>query len=124
MVLLQASIQGTPSPHSLTPPRHAPYFAKGQQALCPVPSLFAAPSFTPASALYRADDTTPPTGSGHSPSLLLSEPPKLSFTMPEPPSQAKPATTDLTPPEFPIPTAWSAPPPLAPHSQESLMSQT
>ena len=114
IVLLQAGIQDTTSPPPLTPPSHVPYLAKGQQAPSPVGSLFAAPSFTPASALYRADDSTPPTASGHSHSLLLPVPPKLSFTIPTLASQAKPATTDPTAPESPIPTAGSAPPPPSP----------
>ena len=94
IVLLQAGIQDTASPPPPPPPlSHAPYLAKGQQAPSPVGSLFATTSFTPASALYRADNNTPPTAGGHSPSLLLPEPPKLSFTIPEPASQAKPVAT-------------------------------
>ena len=99
-----------PAPPPLTPQSHVPYLAKGQQTPSPVGSLFAATSFTPASALYCADDNTPPTASGHSPSSLLPQPPKLSFTIPEPASQAKPVTIDPTPPESPIPTTGSAPP--------------
>ena len=123
IVLLQAGTQDTASPPPLTPPSHAPYLAKGQQTPSPVGSLSAAPYFTLASALYRTDDSTPPTASGHSPSSLLPEPPKLCFTILEPPSHSKPATTDPTPPESPIPTAGFAPP-LAPRSQGSLLSRT
>ena len=122
IVLLQAGIQDTASPPPLTPPSHAPYLAKGQPAPNPVGTLFASAAFTPASALYRSPEDATPASSDQSPSSLLPEPPRLSFTIPEPASQIKPAATDPTPPESPTPAAGSAPP--APHSQGSLLSQT
>ena len=62
IVLLQAGIQDTASPPPLTSPSHAPYLAKGQPAPSLVGSLFATPSFTPASALYRTGKDTRPNG--------------------------------------------------------------
>ena len=71
--------------------------------------MFAATSFTPASAVYRAHDSTRPSANAHPPSSLLPEPPKLSFTIPEPASQAKQVTIDPTPRESPIRSTTSAP---------------
>ena len=110
IVLLQAGIQNTSSPPPLTPPSHAPYLAKGQPAPNPVGSLFASAAFTPASALYRSNDDATPASCDQSPTSLLPEPPRLSFTIPEPASQFKPAATDPTPPKSPTPAAGSAPP--------------
>ena len=110
IVLMQAGIRDTASPSPLTPPSHAPYLAKGQPAPSPVGSLFATPSFTPASALYRTGDHTPVTPSGHSPTSLLTEPPRLSFTILEATSQSKPVATDPTLPNSPVPAPGSVPP--------------
>ena len=73
-------------------------------------TLFASAAFTPASALYRSQDEPAPASSDLSPTSLLPEPPRLSFTIPEPASQIKPSATDRTPPESPAPAAGSAPP--------------
>ena len=105
IVVLQAGIPDTASPPPLTPPSHAPYLAKGHPAPSAVGALFASVAFTPASALYRSQD--------QSPSSLLPEHPRLSFSLPEPASQVKPATAAPTPPESPAPTAGS-PRPLQP----------
>ena len=114
IAVLQAGIPDTVSPPPLTPPSHAPYLAKGQPAPSAVGALFASAAFTPASALYRSPDEAAPAGSDQSPSSLLPEQPRLSFTLPEPASQIKPAAADPTPPESPTPAAGSAPPqPLA-----------
>ena len=110
IVLLQAGIPDTASPPPLTPPSQAPYPAKGQPAPSAVGTLFASAAFTPASALYRSEDEAAPASSDQSPSSLLPEQPRLSFTMPEPASQVKPAAGDPTPPESPAPATGSAPP--------------
>ena len=110
IALLQAGIPDTASPPPLTPPSHAPYLAKGQPAPSAVGTLFASAAFTPASALYRSPCEAAPAGSDQSPSSLLPEQPRLSFTLPEPASQIKPAAADPTTPESPAPTAGSAPP--------------
>ena len=107
---MQAGIQDTASTPPFTPPSHAPYLAKGQLAPSPVGTVFASAAFTPASALYRSQDKATPASSHQSPTSLLPEPPRLSFTIPEPASQIKPAATDPTPPESPTPAAGLAPP--------------
>ena len=109
-VLLQAGIQDTTSPPPLTPPNHALYLAKGQPAPSPMGTLFGSVAFTLASALYRSQDKATPASRDQLPISLLPEPPRLSFTIPEPASQIKPATTDPTLPESPTPAAGSAPP--------------
>ena len=111
IALLQAGIPDTASPPPLTPPSHAPYLAKGQPDTSAVGALFASAAFTPASALYRSQGEAALAGSDQSPSSLLPEQPRLSFSLPEPASQVKPATSDPTPPEAPAPTAGSPPPP-------------
>ena len=111
IALLQVGIPDTASPPPLTPPSHAPYLAKGQSAPSALGTLFASAAFTPALALYRSQGEAAPAGYDQSPSSLLPEQPKLSFTLPEPASQVKPATADPTPPESPAPTAGSPPPP-------------
>ena len=108
--LLQAGIPDTASPPPLTPPSHAPYLAKGQLALGAVGTLFASAAFTPASALYRSQGKAAPAGTNHSPSSLLPEQARLSFSLPEPAFQAQLAAADPTPPELPAPTAWLPPP--------------
>ena len=123
IVLLPAGIQDTASPPPLTPPSHAPYLANGQPAPSAVGDLIASAAFTPASALYRSQDEAAPASSDQSPTSLLPEPPRLSFTIPEPASQIKPAAADPTPPESPAPAAGSPPPP-APHSRGSPLSRT
>ena len=107
--LLQSGIPDTASPPPLTPPSHAPYLAKGQSAPSAVGTLFASAACTPASALYRSQGKTTPARTDASPSSLLPEQPRLSFSLPEPASQVKPAAADPTPPESPAPTASSAP---------------
>ena len=79
---LQAGIADTASPPPLTPPSHAPYLTKGQAAPSPAGTLFATTAFTPASALYRSQDKTAPTGAEQSPSSLLPEQTRLSFNLP------------------------------------------
>ena len=111
IALLQAGIPDTASPPPLTPPSHAPYLAKGQPAPSAVGTLFASAAFTPASALYRSQEDAAPASSDQLHSSLLPEQPRLSFTLPEPASQIKPAAADPTPPESPAPTAGSPPPP-------------
>ena len=98
------------SPPPLTPPSHAPYLAKGQPARSAVGTLFASAAFTPASALYRSQDEAAPASYDQSPTSLLPDPPRISFTIPEPASQIKPAAIDPTPPESPTPAAGSPPP--------------
>ena len=110
MAFLQAGIPDTASPPPLSPPSHAPYLAKGQPAPSAVGTLFASAAFTPASALYRSQDKAARARSDQSPSSLPPEQPRLSFTLPEPASQIKPAAADPTSPESPTPTAGSAPP--------------
>ena len=115
IVLLQASIQDTASPPP-TPPSHAPYLAKGQPAPCPVGSLFASAAFSPASALYRASDDTPPASRDQSPTSPLPEPPRVTFTIPEPASQVKPVAANPSP--FPATGSAPPPPPSPSHSGE------
>ena len=105
-----AGIPDTANPPPLTPPSHAPYLTKGQLALSAAGTLFASAAFTPASALYRSQGKAAPAGTDHSPSSLLPEQTKLSFSLPEPASQVQPAAADPTPPESPAPPAGSAPP--------------
>ena len=114
---MQVGIPDTASLSPLTPPSHATHLAKGQPAPSAVGTLFASAAFTPVSALYRSQDEAAPVGSGQSPSLLLPEQPRLSFTLPEPDSQIKPAAANPTPPESPSPTAGSPPPPPPSPSQ-------
>ena len=114
IALPHAGIPDTASPPPLTPPSHAPHLAKGQPALGAVGTLFASAAFTPASALYRSQSEVAPTTSDQSPSSLLPEQPRLSFSLPEPASQVKPAAADPTPPESLAPTAGSPPPPPSP----------
>ena len=64
--------------------------------------------------MCRCQDEAAPASSNHSPSSLLPEQPRLSFTIPEPASQVKPAAADPTPPESPAPTDGSPPPPPSP----------
>ena len=84
IALLQAGIRDTASPPPLPSPSHAPYLAKGQRAPSAVGTLFASVAFTPPLALYRSQDEAAPAGFGQSPSSLLPEQPRLSFTLPEP----------------------------------------
>ena len=108
--LLQACIADTASPHPLTPPSHAPYLTKGQAAPSPAGTLFATTAFSPASALYRSQDNPALAGAEQSPSPLLPEQTRLSFSLPEPASQVQPAAADPTPPESLAPAVGSAPP--------------
>ena len=108
--LLQAGIPDTASPPPLTPPSHAPYLTKGQSAPSAGGTLFASAAFTPASALYRSQGKAAPARTDHSPSSLLPEQTRLSFSLPDPASQVQPAAADPTPPELPAPTAGSPPP--------------
>ena len=122
---LQAGIPDAASLPPLTPPSHVPYLAKGHPAPSAVGTLFASAAFTPASTLYRSQGEAAPAGSDQSPSSLLHEQPRLSFSLPEPASQFKPAAADPTPPQSPAPTAGSPPPPPpAPRSQGSPLSRT
>ena len=75
--------------------------------------------------MYRSHDEATPATSDQSPPSLLPELPKLSFTIPEPASQVKPAAIDPTPPESPTPAAKSPPPPPpSPHRQVNPLSRT
>ena len=109
--LLQVGIPDTASPPPLTPPNHAPYLAKGQSVPIAAGTLFASVAFTPASALYGSQGKAAPAETDHSPSSLLPGQSTLSFSLPEPASQAQPAAADPTPPESRAPTAGSRPPP-------------
>ena len=61
--------------------------------------------------MYHSQDEPAPASFDQSSTSLLPEPPRLSFTIPEPASQIKLAATDPTPPESPAPAAGSPPPP-------------
>ena len=110
IALLQAGIPYTASPPLLTPLSHAPYLTKGQSGPSAAGTLFASAAFTPASAVYRSQGKAAPAGADRSPSSLLPEQTRLSFSLPGAASQVQPPAADPTPPESPAPTAGSAPP--------------